>query len=702
MNAKNRSAYCVVLAAIGLLGAVAGLYGQSAPPVAEQPKRGIGRSADDRTHAPAPTQVRLALSCPYCQLQGVQLTGRTLTKANLLGADLTGADLSGAILDGAVLTGANLTKANLDKAQLASATNGPAHLAGANLTGATLRATQVGGSNLQFAAVPGADFTGTDLGEAIIGPAVKAGVMGGKKTSFRNARLPRGLKTDESTMDLTGASWASEPGLRAAAVEDEAWACGNADLSPLASRVYVAPNGTDNATCGASVGAPCQTIRTGILRCSGSGCGVLVAWGEYPQTAPVVVHNGVNMYGGCLPASQATPTSVSVIMAPPGDMPAMLAINISTATILQGFQLSASAASGTNGAPSIGLLVVNSRGLAVLNSEILANTGAPGAPGGPGAPGAPGGPANGGSGGTSACNYTSGGNGGGTMHANVSLSNTTLTCAPSCDGGSCVGQYGESGSTGVYAQGGNPAGGDTCAECPTAQPGNGNGGGSGQDASCGTSGSASEDTTGSFSGETWTGSIAGTGGNGGNGGGGGGGSTGGDMGGWCFWVYTDYYGSNGGGGGGGGCGGAGGLGGQQGGASFAVLAANSTLTLTQSRIVGGLGGAGGQGGPAGTGGAGGSGAGGGAPHSQAGTGGQGGNGGAGGGGAGGTGGNGGPAIGVALVGNASIAGTGTVFYSGGSGGYGSGGAGAKSGSGNCTGATGSNGNLGLVADTHQF
>jgi hypothetical protein len=43
-----------------------------------------------------------------------------------------------------------------------------------------------------------------------------------------------------------------------------------------------------------------------------------------------------------------------------------------------------------------------------------------------------------------------------------------------------------------------------------------------------------------------------------------------------------------------------------------------------------------------------------------------------------------------------------VFYSGRSGGYGSGVPGAKSGSGNCTGATGSNGNSGLVADTHQF
>ena len=468
MNAKNRSAYCVVFAAIGLLGAVAVAYGQSSPPVAEQPRTDISRSADDRMHAPAPKKVRLTFSCPYCQLQGIQLTGKTLTKANLLGADLTGADLSGAILDGAVLTGANLTKANLDKAQLTSATNGPAHLSGANLTGATLRATQVGGSNLQFAAVPGADFTGTDLGEAIIGPAIKTGVTGGKKTSFRNARLPGGLKTDESTMDLTGVSWASAPGLRAGALADEAWACGNADLSPLASRIYVAPNGTDNATCGTAVGTPCQTIATGIQRCSSAGCGVLVAWGEYPQTATLHLQNGVNVYGGCLPASQSNPTSVSVIVAPPGGLPAVSADNISTATIVQGFQLSASAAGGTNGAPSIGLLVASSTGLAVLNSEILANTGAPGAPGGAGAPGAPGGSANGVTGGTNACNNTAGGMGGGQMNVNVSVQLSLHYLRPVVRRGAvCRPIGGESGSTGTYAQGGDPAGSPTCEECPT-------------------------------------------------------------------------------------------------------------------------------------------------------------------------------------------------------------------------------------------
>ncbi|HEX4771530.1 MAG TPA: pentapeptide repeat-containing protein [Bryobacteraceae bacterium] len=611
----------------------------------------------------------LPFSCPFCQLKGVKLAGQKLTKANLYGADLTGADLSGATLDGAILTAANLANANLDRAQLTSVANGPANLSRANLSGAKLRGAQMAGCNLQYAEVSGADFSGTDLTQTIAGPK------------------------------------AAKPG----AVQAEAWQCGSADLSHLQNRIYVSAQGVDSSGCGASENSACQTIAQGIQRCSGAACGVLVAYGKYAQTQPLSLRNGVNVYGGCLPASQSNPRYVSIITGPAGGLAAVSADEITAATTLESFQLSASDAGGTNGASSIALVVSNSSGLMVLNSEIYAGrggegaaasgTGAVGDSGGTGATGtaaaggAPGKVKEGG------CTDTTGGGGWGESQVTTSESFACLWCVPAGFGPNGGNPRGSPGSTGYSTLPGQ-MGGPLCVVCSASYAGTGHIGEAGHDGDCGGSGRASSDIAGSFSGTRWSASIGGIGGAGGDGGGGGGGGAGGWWGEGCFWVMRSHPGGSGGGGGAGGCGGGGGNGGQQGGGSFAVVATASTLTLTNCRVVSALGGPGGAGGPAGAGGAGG--AGGPGESSEASVGGWGGPGGTGGGGAGGAGGNGGPAIGVALLAGASLQGSGTVYYAGSSSLPGRGGQGAPSGSGKCTGATGGGGTLGLVADTHVY
>src|SRR5687768_10639394 len=59
-------------------------------------------------------QGKAVLSCPGCDLQGVNFSGFNLSKANLARANLAGANLSNTRLDDADLSGANLRGANLD------------------------------------------------------------------------------------------------------------------------------------------------------------------------------------------------------------------------------------------------------------------------------------------------------------------------------------------------------------------------------------------------------------------------------------------------------------------------------------------------------------------------------------------------------------------------------------------------------------
>lgn len=650
------------------------------------------------TRRPAQVNPGEYFSCPNCDLRGVDLSGRPLENANLSGADMTGAKLRGTDLDGASLVGTILDGAVLDDAQFNPTARGVADLSRASMIGASLKGAQMSSADLQFARMEGADFTGTNLTRATFGPRIKAGVFKGRKTTFSRARLSREFKTDEALMDTTDAQWETAAGAGAG----EAIVCGKADLSVLTSRIYVSQTGTDTETCGLSVDQSCKTIAKGIEHCSGSGCGVLVEWEEYNSGATLRLRDGVNVYGGCLPANIARPDFFSVVYAPGGGQPAASADAINAnSTILQGFQLAGSASGGVNGEPSITLLVTNSSKLSVLNAEIVANTGSRGADGQSFGNGAGGTDGNGRSRGiNSYCISAFGGDGAGENTVTVDVYFASVVCKPRCPFG-CSGSQGGPGSTGHWTAGGG-WGTPNCTECVVRRGDTGGGGEGGRNAGCGSKGNVSADTAGSFRGSAWTGSVGGSGSRGGDGGGGAGGGAGGYSAGACFWVGQTYSGNSGGGGGSGGCGSTGGGGGRQGGASFAAVLVNSTVMLKDSRLIGGLSGAGGRGGNSASGGRGGKGAGG-ATGAGGGYGGNGGDGGVGGAGAGGAGGNGGPAICVALVGNSALPGATAHYYLGASGATGAPGKGGDAViSGVCTGTQGDQGNQGLIADVRQF
>lgn len=636
--------------------------------------------------------------CPYCDLRGANLAGRNLTNANLQRANLAGANLSGAILNGAIMAGADLTQANLDNAMLDPSNDGDADLSSANLSGASFQGAQMQGTDLEYTDLAGANFSNTDLSRARLDPVLRTGLHAGRKTSFANAKLPGGLKLDAATSITARARIV--PAAAAPKLGAFEFSCGSADLGQLTSAVYVTPAGSDSNTCGSTVATACKTIAQGLSNCPASGCGVLVGYGQYPLAASLALREGVNVYGGCMAPEQPGTNLLSLIQAPPGGVPAVSANGLSAATLLQNFKVLASPALAS-GTASVAMQVNNSPGLSVLNSEIYAAQGRVGANGAAPGAAAKGGDASGQTAGTNgSCSNTNGGNGAVQMAVSVDVSVFKFSCNPSCSANNCWGYQGLPGSTGAYS-GGGQWGSQNCAECPRSSGGDGNGGGGGKTAACGVKGTASSNIAGSFSNNAWIPGVAGSGTPGSSGAGGGGGGSGGYKAGACFWVKTEDPGNTGGGGGAGGCGGGGGGGAQQGSGSFAVVNANGVLTISSSRIIGGLSGNGGTGasgitgGTGGKGGSGGSGGGGG-------TGGTGGAGGGGGGGGGGAGGNGGPAIGVALVGGGSLAGTGLVFYTGASGTGGGGGSGAASGATGCTAPTGDTGNAGLMADQAKF
>jgi uncharacterized protein YjbI with pentapeptide repeats len=640
------------------------------------------------------------MSCPYCDMAGADLKGRDLTNANLTGARLTGANFEGANLDGAQLIGADLSKARFNNAKLNPSSLGTANLSRSTLVGATFEGAEMNGTNFQYAKMDGAVFSRTDLTRAVFGPRIQAGTDDGRKTSFRGARLRHEFATDPAVMDLEGVRW--EGTAAAAAAADEEIVCGRADLAGLTSRIYVASTGTDDGSCGAAYNKPCATIAYGIGRCAAAGCGVLVAWDEYKLTAPVALRDSVNVYGGCLPKSQSKPTYFSAVRAADGGQPAVSAAGINAGAVLQGFQLNASVAGGTNASTSVALLVKDSSRLSVFDTELVANKGGQGAVGNTPGDATKGGNGSGRTGGTvSACGNTTGGTGSVKMDVRVDNSVFSFDCIPSCSANSCYGYGASPGTTGFYAGGGAWSDGN-CAECPKSRGGTGKTGTPGRHASCGGKGAPSGNVSGGFSGDSWVASTGGNASAGGDGGGGGGGGAGGYRAGSCFWVKTENPGNEGGGGGAGGCRGAGGNGGQQGGAAFSLVALRSTVTLVRTAVVGGTGGNGGNGGNGARAGQGGDGAGG-ASNEDGGYGGPGGGGGAGGAGGGAAGGNGGPAVGAALVGGAQLAPTEVVYYPGQSGNPGEAGRGGTAiVSGACTGPNGDNGVKGLVTNTQTY
>lgn len=686
--------------AVAMMAGLLGPLGAEEPPAPPQPVLEQRPDPEVTIAIAASKADSQARSCPYCDMRGADLAGQDLTDANLTGANLSGANLKGAKLNGASLIGADLTQANLSNAELNPSAQGPADLSRANLIDADLEGAQMVGTDLQFARLGGASFARADLQAAVFGPRIDAEHPQGRKVSFRDARLHREFVADPAQMELAGVHWL-EPEVATQPTADGQIACGRADLSGLATRIYVANDGTDDASCGSAYDKSCRTIAQGLQRCSGNACGVLVRWDVYPQTASIGLRDGVNLYGGCLPQSQARPEYFSAVLGPTAGAPVMTATGIHSATLLQGFQLAATKAPPLQSASSVALSLTDSRALSLADMEVVADEGGSAGLAGNATAGTGGGNGSGRTGGTvSACSGTTGGTGAVKRNVSVDVGFASATCKPSCSENSCAGFYGSPASTGFWAPGGQ-RGGDNCTECPRSRGDTGQRGTDGHHAGCGGKGTVSNNVAGGFDGQRWVPSQGGNGASGGDGGGGGGGGAGGYKAGACFWVKTEDAGNTGGGGGAGGCRGGVGGGGHQGGASFAVVAVRSTLNLVRTRLVAGSGGSGANGGAGAAGGRGGTGASG-ASNESGGYGGQGGTGGAGGAGGGGAGGNGGPALGAALVAGSSVTGSPT-YYLGKSGNVGEPGRGGTPiVSGACTASDGDSGVRGLVAETHSY
>jgi uncharacterized protein YjbI with pentapeptide repeats len=643
------------------------------------------------------------LSCAYCDLRGQDLSGKNLTNANLVGSDLRGAKLAGATLDGAILIGANLAGADLSGARLGSTSKGPADLTKANLAGAKFDRAVLTGAQLPFAALEGTEFSGADLTGAVLGPQPKIGLAGGRRTSFRGARMDRGFGAAAMKADLSGVIW-NEVKPQAAAAGPAGITCGGSNLSRVTNPVYVSTQGTDSATCGASPATACKTLAHALSRCTPTSCDVLAMFGEYDLPATLAFNTtttptGARLYGGCVASGQAGAGLSSLIIAPPGGLPAV-SVTVIEPVVLENFKILGSTAPAGHGAPAMTVVVAQASRLTFNNGMVVGGKGGKGADRSTQSAGTQGGAANQQTAGTNAsCGDSNGGTGAGQMN----VDHQYTSCSWPCTSPGCTGSSGSPGSTSNWAAGGG-WGQPFSAFCPPMTPNDGGGGTGGANASCGTGGRASADIKGSLAGTSWSPGVGGTGTPGGNAAGGGGGGAGGAYCVVCFLVPGSYPGSSGGGGGAGGCGGPAAPGGQQGGASFGIVAAaGSNPTLNQSRVVAGRSGDGGVGGVGGNGGAAGAhaaGAGTSGYGYHGGKGGDGGDGGIGGGGGGGAGGNGGPSAAAALVGGATIVGS-PIYYNGSSGDFGGGGAGGTSPV--CpTGPRGDSGVFGSAAETITY
>ena len=468
--------------------------------------------ASSQHASPQPALQAPPYSCPFCTLQAADLAGKNFVRANLRGAsfaagvNMSGFDFSEAMLAGAHLPGAILRNATLNNADLSKA----------DLTGAVLTGAKMNGTDLQYAVLTGAVVSETELSLATRGPALdRSSQQSGNK---------------DAHWEMT---------------------CGTADLSQLHSAVYVSTSGSDSNTCGNKMDTACKTIAQGVHNCSGSACGVLVAFGAYPQPSTLALRDGVSLYGGCLKAGTNSPQWKSLISAPANGVPAVAASGIASPTILQNFKIDASPATQP-GSASIAMEVSKSPGLLITGTQIYANQGAGGKPGATPGVATRGGDAKLDAGGqNSTCPGSDGGQGSGVMNTHtvnkpsggpvehggmpVIISTTEIVC----DRNNCDGMSGQAGSTGLAAPGG-PHGDPNLGSCAYYRGGNGHEGSPGHVANCGNKGDRSTDRQGTLSNGVWTPAWAGSGSAGGNGGGGGGGGAGGATGGFCVVVDRNY------------------------------------------------------------------------------------------------------------------------------------------------------------------
>ncbi len=422
---------------------------------------------------------------------------------------------------------------------------------------------------------------------------------------------------------------------------------------PLPTAVFVTPTGSDANSGGMTT--PVKTITQGLVRAQAlSVTDVFVTAGTYNEVVDLVA--GIDLTGGLAPGTWFEQPGVRSVIG--GSTRPLRAQSIAIATTVRGFEVVA--ANGASGSGvSIAVTATDCTGALVFDDCILrAGNGGAGTGGIVGPTGASG---NGGlSGLPGSCDGTyvcPGGNGGGGAFAGGA--------GGSAGNQSGSGTHGGSGSNGLGAPGGTGGFGGTTGD-PGSAGGNGQGGATGASGSGGSAASSA----GYIVGDAWLPYVGGTGGvgSGGNGGGGGGGGGGQE----CTFC-DDGVGNSGGGGGGGGYGGQGGTGGASGGASFGLLAINSSPVVQNCQIITGLGGSGGSGGGGGNGGSGGTGGiGASSCLGEIGRGGNGGAGGSGGTGGGGAGGHGGPSVGIWSQGGAPVN-LGSTFMIGNGGAGGSGG-----------------------------
>lgn len=609
-------------------------------------------------------------ACPGCDQS---FAGKDLRGHNFANQVLRGSDFSKALLDGAIFVGADLRGARFEGARFGLDKGVPTRFSAANLQQASFANAIFEGTDFQYAKLGCGNFTNANFSRAVIGPALDLTPPAGSicDASFKGATLSceRGFSR-VNPAQIAGAQAASCP---AAAAVSAGVSCGAADLSGLTSTVYVANNGIDSGSCGASSSSPCATIQQGINLCSGSGCGVLVEYGVYTLNSPVTLKSGVSVYGGCLWSGTGSPSYQSQVLPPTNGLPIFTA-NGSSPAALQGFLLSGSNAT-TPGAPSVVLSFNGSTGPSLAYLTITAGNGAPGQPGNLGPAGTTGGTGSITGGASSGCS-AAGGNGGVGGTTTVSwdgFANLNMNCSPASPSSSTAGQ---SASTGYSAPGGGAAttsdyncNGTNCHQkCVVIAGGDdsptGGTGTSGRQGTCGAGGVATSALAGLFSTSGWIGNPGGNGTSGGAGGGGGGGGAGLACGiSYVPYQSNTYPGGNGGGGGAGGCGGNLGTGGGQGGASIGIQVIQANLTIgNQVLVAGGVGGKGGNGGNGGNGGGGGNPSGGQAGDTCATDGGSGGYGGAGGAAGGGAGGNGGPSFLLAVISSPSPAGVNNATF----------------------------------------
>ncbi len=393
--------------------------------------------------------------------------------------------------------------------------------------------------------------------------------------------------------------------------------------------IYVSQNdGSDSGACGlgpvgtGSGNFPCATIDRGLTRAGAlSRSRVLVADGAYEEQ--VVMQNGIDLLGGHNPVDwgrnvAGTLTAIRGTTTG-GDEKTVIANDITSATVLEGFLIYGVNAVGV-GANSYAVYALDSSSaLAIRNNDIFAGPSAAGSAGAAGASGANGN--DGGAGQNSFhnnCNNTgaaqgSAGPGGGLICPNPGGGETNVSGG---DGGRAVcpdrDQQEGSGASGQNGGGSGGAGGwghDTPGGCtPTA--GELEVGTTGANAPAdstsrdGGGGAPCSDGEGSVAGGEWRAAMGAGGGNGEHGRGGGGGGAGGGQ----DLPSGRDIGGSGGGGGSGGCAGVGGGGGGGGGGSFGIFITYSSgpgaglPVITDNQVTRNSGGAGGRGGLGGGGG----------------------------------------------------------------------------------------------------